>query len=129
MWVEKKDKPYFVMIGRGPGASPEIYSGGPGYLITAGGVHRGKRSMIVARPITLMLEDEAKDLKQVLSLAGPGDEYTEWNNTGVYRDLHALRGQFTFLKDGLQSTQMNFGRFTGRRAVYLSRFIREKILG
>lgn len=91
-WVERKPVQYFARIGHGPGASPEIYSGSPDYLISAGGVHRGRRSMIVARPITLMLNDQAKDLKEVLHIAGPGDAFTEWNNTGVYRNFACAAG-------------------------------------
>lgn len=91
-WILEKPTTYFVRIGHGPWASPEIYAGGPGYLLSAGGVHRGKRSMIVARPITLMLDDEARDLSDVLYLAGPDDTFTTWNNTGVYRDLACAAG-------------------------------------
>jgi hypothetical protein len=91
-WVLNKPTPYFIRIGHGTWSSPEIYSGGPGYLLSAGGVHRGARSMIVARPITLMLEDGATQLDDVLHLAGPGDEFKEWNNTGVYRDVAVAAG-------------------------------------
>ena len=87
-----KPKGYFVRMGHGPIGSPEIYSGGPGYLITAGGVNRGERSLLVARPITLMLDDGATDLSQVLHLAGPGAEFRQRNNTGVWRDFAAAAG-------------------------------------
>ncbi|MCU0521925.1 MAG: hypothetical protein MUF84_14695 [Anaerolineae bacterium] len=95
-WILEKPETYFVRVGHGPGASPEIYSGGPGYLLSAGGVHRGARSMIVARPITLMLDvegtgdrasSEASDLDDVIHMAGPGADFRKWNNTGVYRDF------------------------------------------
>ena len=91
-WVESKPHPYLARFGHGSGASPEIYSGGPGYLISAGGVHRGKRSMIVARPITLMLDDGAQDLAHCFHLAGPGDDFRKWNNTGVHRDFACTAG-------------------------------------
>lgn len=91
-WVEEKPNPYFVRIGHGSGASPEIYSGDHDYLISAGGVHRGKRSMIVARPITLMIDDQAKELDDIFHLAGPGSEFTEWNSTGVYRNFACAAG-------------------------------------
>lgn len=61
-WVLDKPSEYFVRFGRGPSASPEIYSGGPGWLLSAGGVYRGPRSIIAARPITLMLSDGSMDL-------------------------------------------------------------------
>ena len=67
-WVLEKPGDYFVRMGHGPGGSPEVYSGGPGYLISGGGVNRGKASLLVARPITLILDDGAKDLSEVLHL-------------------------------------------------------------
>lgn len=91
-WMLDKPERYFVRIGHGPGGSPELYSGGPGYLLSAGGVHRGPRSMIVARPITLLLDDGAATLDEVLHLAGPGEDFRKWNNTGVHRDFAAAAG-------------------------------------
>jgi len=83
-WALHKETDYFARIGRGPMASPEIYSGGPGYLLSAGGVHRGPRSMIAARPITLLLSDGARDLAECFHLPGQG-RWQEWNSTGVHR--------------------------------------------
>ncbi|HOZ49608.1 MAG TPA: hypothetical protein PK468_23600 [Candidatus Hydrogenedentes bacterium] len=83
-WVLAKPHEYFVRFGRGSAASPEIYSGGPGYLLSAGGVNRGIRSMIAARPTSLMLSDGAIDLRECFHIMGRG-LYTRWNNTGVYR--------------------------------------------
>jgi hypothetical protein len=91
-WVEAHPTRYFVRMGHGRCSSPELYSGGPGYLLSAGGVHRGKRSMIVARPITLLLGDDARDRSAVLHLAGPGEDFTAWNNTGVHRDFAVAAG-------------------------------------
>lgn len=91
-WIAEKPRDYFVRMGHGPGGSPEIYSGGPGYLLTAGGVNRGRRSMIVARPITLLFEDGATDLSQALHLAGPGDNMRQWNNTGVSKNFAVAAG-------------------------------------
>lgn len=92
LWGVEEKPNYFIRIGHGPKASPEIYSGDSDYLISAGGVHRGKRSMIVARPITLMLNDKAQKLEDVFHLAGPGSKFTEWNNTGVYRNFACAAG-------------------------------------
>ena len=91
-WMLEKPENYFVRMGHGPDASPEIYSGGPGYLITAGGVNRGSRSQIIARPITLILDDGANKLSQVLHLAGPGNDFRQWNNTGVWREFAVAAG-------------------------------------
>lgn len=91
-WIEAKPSHYFVQIGHGPKASPEIYAGGPGYLLSAGGVHRGLLSHIVARPITLLIEDSAQDLSEVVHLAGPAPDFKRWNNTGVFGDFAVAAG-------------------------------------
>ena len=91
-WIQKKPTDYFVRMGHGKGGSPEIYSGGPGYLLSAGGVNRGRRSMIIARPITLLLEDKATRLSQILYLAGPGKKRSKWNNTGVWHHFAVTSG-------------------------------------
>lgn len=91
-WIIEKPTSYFARIGHGRWASPEIYSGGPGYLLSAGGVHRGARSMIVARPITLMLGDDTRDLSEILHIEDPEQPFTEWNHTGVHRDFACAAG-------------------------------------
>jgi hypothetical protein len=83
---------YFVKIGHGLKASPEIYSVGPGFLLSAGGVNRGAASMIVARPITLMLDDSGTELDSVIHLAGPGKDFRQWNNTGVAENFACAAG-------------------------------------
>ncbi|SMP67415.1 hypothetical protein SAMN06265222_110170 [Neorhodopirellula lusitana] len=91
-WIVNKPSNYFVRFGHGPDSSPEIYSGGPGYLLSAGGVNRGSQSLIVARPITLMLDDGANDLSKVLHLSGPGEDFRHWNNTGVWKRFAVAAG-------------------------------------
>lgn len=91
-WILRRESNYFVRIGHGRKASPEIFSGGADYLLTAGGVNRGRRSMIVARPITLMLDDDADDLSDLLHLSGPGDDFRQWNNTGVWKQFAVAAG-------------------------------------
>jgi hypothetical protein len=39
-----------------------------------------------------MINDGAQDLKDVVYLAGPGDHYKAWNNTGVYQDFACAAG-------------------------------------
>ncbi|MBB3208845.1 hypothetical protein FHS27_004678 [Rhodopirellula rubra] len=91
-WILEKPTDYFIRIGHGADSSPEIYSGGPGYLLSAGGVNRGPRSLIVARPITLCLDDGANDLPGVVHLSGPGKDFRQWNNTGVWRNTAVAAG-------------------------------------
>ena len=83
---------YFIKLGHGPNSSPEIYSAGEKFLISAGGVNRGERSIIVARPISLFLNDKAKNISQTFHLAGPGTDFKEWNNTGVYENFACAAG-------------------------------------
>lgn len=84
------EREYFVRIGRGPGASPELYSSGPGFLLSAGGTGREPRSLIVARPTVLFLNDGAVDLSETFHIGGAGD-YHEWNNTGVLHRFAVAR--------------------------------------
>jgi len=87
-----KGEGYFIKLGHGPESSPEIFAARQKYLISAGGVNRGKSSLIVARPICLFLNDSAKVLSSVIHLAGPGTDFMNWNNTGVYRNFACAAG-------------------------------------
>ena len=84
-WLAAKPGDYFVRIGHGADGSGEIYSGGPDYLITAGGVARDRFKQSVARPTTLMLNDGELELSGLLQVTGEGDDYRDWNNSGVYK--------------------------------------------
>lgn len=90
--IFRKGEGYFVKLGHGPESSPEVFSAGQKYLISAGGVNRGKSSLIVARPICLFLSDSAKVLSSVIHLSGPGTDFMNWNNTGVYRNFACAAG-------------------------------------
>ena len=83
---------YFTRIGHGRDASPEIDAAGPGFLLSAGGVNRGGAAMIVARPITLLLDDSGTELDRVIHLAGPGNDFKQWNNTGVAANFACAAG-------------------------------------
>lgn len=83
-WIEAKPREYLIMMGHGADGSPEVYAGGPDFLITAGGVARDKFEQSVARPTTLMLDDGALELGGTLHILGNGDDYRQWNNSGVY---------------------------------------------
>ena len=87
-----KGNGYFVKLGHGPKSSPEIYSAGKRFLLSAGGVNRGKSSIIVARPITLFLNDDVDQLSGTFHLAGPGTDFMKWNNTGIYRNFACAAG-------------------------------------
>jgi hypothetical protein len=121
-WVIEKPEHYFVQVGHGHDGSPEIYSGGPGYLITAGGVADDPARQCVARPTTLMLEDGVMDLSGLLQVAGPDTTYQTWNNTGVYQNLAVSAGPVSVPKDWIavaeNDTWRIFERAGHRMAVY-----------
>ena len=85
IWKENEEE-RLILIGHGRGSSPEIYSRGGGFILCAGGFQRGEISQIVARPMVLMLDDGAQDMKDCFHIKGKHD-YTKWNNTGVHHRL------------------------------------------
>ena len=91
-WTLHKKSHYLVRMGHGWNSSPEIYSGSPDYLLSAGGVNRGNKSMIVARPTTLIFGKDPQQLSDVFNLAGPGVNFKDWNNTGVCEDFAVAAG-------------------------------------
>ncbi len=82
---------YFARIGHGFRASPEIFSAGKDFLLSAGGVQRGKRSQIVAKPIALLLDDGIALLDSCFHLKGKG-KMKKWNHTGVYKNFAVING-------------------------------------
>ena len=99
-----KGNGYFVQLGHGKNSCPEIYSAGKHFLLSAGGANRGENSIIVARPICLFLNDTASVLANVFHLAGPGDDFKQWNNTGVYRYFACAAGPVK-IPEGLKPVQ------------------------
>jgi hypothetical protein len=82
-WIHDAPRHYFARVGHGAHGSPCLYSGGPGYLLSAGGAARGLWNLVVPRPTVLLLDDGATDLASCLHLPGTG-AWTRWNNTGVH---------------------------------------------
>lgn len=72
-----------IFIGHGKPSSPEIHSRGKGFLLSAGGFHRGAPSQLVPRPIVLMLDDGETDHLKCFHINGRG-KWQKWNNTGVH---------------------------------------------
>lgn len=83
---------YLARLGHGPEGSPEIFARHGAQMLSAGGVARGRRALLVARPIVLWQDDTATELAEVFHLAGPGEDFGEWNNTGVHRELAVAAG-------------------------------------
>ena len=91
-WTLRKPNTYYVKIGRGTKSCPEIYSGDPAYLLSAGGANRGRLSLIMPKAITLFLNDDATTLEEVFYLYGPGEDKMDWNNSGVYKRFACAAG-------------------------------------
>ncbi len=81
--LEHKNTGYFAMLGHGRKGSPEIYTGGAGFVLSAGGVQRGAISQLAARPTLLILNDHVSNTDSCFSLCSKG-KMQHWNNTGVY---------------------------------------------
>lgn len=113
--MTKKESDYLAQVGHGPNASPEIYYGGNGVLISAGGVKvPGDCGEVVVRPITIILDDGKENLKEVhrlgnimteeesdekyknLSIMKPGfsSDCSSFNNTGVYEKFACSRAKY-----------------------------------
>jgi hypothetical protein len=41
----------------------------------------------------LFLNDSASDMKDTFHMFGPGDNFVEWNNTGVYQEFACTKGK------------------------------------
>lgn len=121
--MKQKESDYLAKVGHGPKASPEIYYGGNGVLISAGGVKvSGDCGEVVVRPITIILDDGKENLKQVhrlgdivteeeyrekhdiLSFMKPGfsSDCSSFNNTGVYEKFACSRAKY-FGADGAKA--------------------------
>jgi hypothetical protein len=92
-WTLNKPNPYFVKMGHGYNSCPEICSGDKSYLLSAGGANQGRRSLIMPKPTVLFLDDDAENLKDIFHMYGPGEDFMDWNNTGVYEDFACTKGK------------------------------------
>lgn len=127
-WVLEKPNAYFVRLGHGYNSCGEIYSGDKDYLISAGGANQGKRSMIMPKPITLFLDDDATELDEVFHMYGPGEERINWNNTGVYQDFACTKGQ-VYIPKGKQSVHSSEGweSFEISEGIYLNIYSQKEL--
>jgi len=82
-----------VKMGHGYNSCPEIVSGDKSYLLSSGGANQGRRSLIMPKPTVLFLDDEAKNLDEIFYMYGPGEDFMEWNNTGIYEDFACAKGK------------------------------------
>ncbi|MDG1941958.1 MAG: hypothetical protein P8I54_06275 [Flavobacteriaceae bacterium] len=127
-WILNKPKSYFVKMGHGYNSCPEIISGDNEYLLSAGGANQGRRSLIVAKPIILFLNDSASEMEDTFHMFGPGDNFVDWNNTGVYQDFACAKGKVNFPK-GRQAitSSANWQIFSITEDVFLATFSKKEL--
>ena len=127
-WIINKPKPYFVKMGHGYNSCPEIISGDKGYLLSAGGANQGKRSLIVAKPIMLFLNDDAEEMSETFHMFGPGENFVEWNNTGVYQDFACTKGK-VYIPEAKQAliSSANWQIFSIIEGVFLAIYSKKEI--
>ena len=127
-WVLDKPKPYFVKMGHGFNSCPEIISGDKSYLLSAGGANQGRRSRIVAKPIMLFLNDDASEMKHAFHMFGPGDNFIDWNNTGVYQDFACTKGKVNIpVNKKVLKSSGNWKIFLITEGIYLATFSKEEL--
>jgi hypothetical protein len=126
--ILNKPKPFFVKIGHGWNSCPEIISGDKDYLLSAGGANQGRRSLIVAKPIMLFLNDSASEMRDTFHMFGPGDNFVDWNNTGVYGDFGCTKGKVNIPK-GKQAitSSANWQIFYIAEGVFLATYSKNKL--
>jgi hypothetical protein len=126
--ILNKPKPFFVKIGHGYNSCPEIISGDKDYLLSAGGANQGRRSLIVAKPIMLFLNDSASEMRDTFHMFGPGDNFVDWNNTGVYGDFGCTKGKVNIPK-GKQAitSSANWQIFYIAEGVFLATYSKKKL--
>ena len=127
-WIINKPKPYFVKMGHGYNSCPEIISGDKGYLLSAGGANQGKRSLIVAKPIMLFLNYDAEEMSETFHMFGPGENFVEWNNTGVYQDFACTKGK-VYIPEAKQAliSSANWQIFSITEGVFLAIYSKKEI--
>ncbi len=127
-WVLDKPKPYFVKMGHGFNSCPEILSGDKSYLLSAGGANQGRRSLIVAKPIMLFLDDAASEMRHAFHMFGPGDNFIDWNNTGVYKDFACTKGKVHIpVNKKVLKSSGNWKIFLITEGIYLATFSKEEL--
>ena len=127
-WILDKPRPYFVKMGHGFNSCPEILSGDKSYLLSAGGANQGRRSLIVAKPIMLFLDDDASEMKHAFHMFGPGDNFIDWNNTGVYQDFACTKGKVHIpLNKKVLKSSGNWKIFLINEGIYLATFSKEEL--
>lgn len=90
-WTMENPGRYEARLGHGKHGSPEIYSAGKGWLLSAGGTALGDPILEnVPRP-TALLTPQTHDLADSFHIKGPSDDDLKWNNTGVSNGVAVVK--------------------------------------
>ncbi|MFI0435278.1 MAG: hypothetical protein ACH350_06065 [Parachlamydiaceae bacterium] len=117
-----KTIPYLARLGHGDKATAEIYYGGNGVLISAGGAKvEGDHDEVITRPITIITDGDHEELRDVHKLGnilseeelkdstkaldflkmGFHSDCSSFNNTGVYENFACSRGKYVAPNGGI----------------------------
>lgn len=89
-WVNATTLTYEARISHGPYGSPEVYSSGKGWLLSAGGTTRKDWTLInVVRP-TILFTPKSNKMGNSFHIEGSGDQL-DWNNTGVHNGVAVVK--------------------------------------
>ena len=76
----------------------------------------------------LFLNDSASDMKDTFHMFGPGDNFVEWNNTGVYQEFACTKGKVN-IPIGKQAiiSSANWQIFYIAEGVFLATYSKNKL--
>jgi hypothetical protein len=124
--LDSSDAEYYKIFPHGQKGSPEIYSGGKHYLLSAGWAYRGKNAKVISRPITLLLEDDARELNDCIHIKGRGDWKT-WNMTGVHKRFAVAKGTVFVPEKYMDEVQSGWNILKANDKVTISFYQGEKL--
>ncbi len=90
-WTIENPGRYEARFGHGKYGSPEIYSAGRGWLLSAGGTALEDPVLGNAPRPTTLLTPQTSDLKDSFHIKGPSDDDLKWNNTGVSNGVAVVK--------------------------------------
>jgi len=90
-WAIENPGRYEARIGHGEYGSPEIYSAGKGWLLSAGGTALDDSTLGNAPRPTALLTPETHDLTDSFHIKGSSEDDLKWNNTGVSNGVAVVK--------------------------------------
>ena len=90
-WTIENPGRYEARLGHGKYGSPEIYSAGQGWLLSAGGTALGDPVLENAPRPTTLVTPQTRDLNDSFHIKGSSDDDLKWNNTGVSNGVAVVK--------------------------------------